>query len=165
MSSSYLHPATRLATPVPGYAATIWAAASGEHLLLAVGSAEGGQQLQIPATEAGLKRLMQILRARAAGARARAQAPPAQGLELWKQQREQHKQFHCGGAVVASCLFCKGEARDARMRARAVAEGGSGGVVSSSKKLGTGPDTVIVRRVTPPGKNYSQQYSMEELGL
>lgn len=159
MSSSYLHPATRLATPVPGYAATIWAAASGEHLLLAVGSAEGGQQLQIPATEAGLKRLMQILRARV---RARAPAPPAQGLELWKQQREQHKQFHCDGAVVASCLFCKGEARDARMRARAIAEGG---VVSSSKKLGTGPDTVIVRRVTPPGKNYSQQYSMEELGL
>ena len=165
MSSSYLHPATRLATPVPGYAATIWAATSGEHLLLAVGSAEGGQQLQIPATEAGLKRLMQILRARAAGARARAQAPPAQGLELWKLQREQHKQFHCDGAVVASCLFCKGEARDARMRARAMAEGGSGGVVSSSKKLGTGPDTVIVRRVTPPGKNYSQQYSREELGL
>ena len=162
MSSSYLHPATRLATPVPGYAATIWAAASGEHLLLAVGSAEGGQQLQIPATEAGLKRLMQILRARA---RAPAAAPPAQGLELWKQQREQHKQFHCDGAVVASCVFCKGEARDARMRARAMAEGGSGGVVSSSKKLGTGPDTVIVRRVTPPGKNYSQQYSMEELGL
>jgi len=165
MSSSYLHPATRLATPVPGYAATIWAAASGEHLLLAVGSAEGGQQLQIPATEAGLKRLMQILRARAAGARAQAQAPPAEGLELWKQQREQHKQFHCGAAAVASCIFCKGEARDARMRARAMAEGGSGGVVSSSKKLGTGPDTVIVRRVTPPGKNYSQQYSMEELGL
>ena len=165
MSSSYLHPATRLATPVPGYAATIWAAASGEHLLLAVGTAEGGQQLQIPATEAGLKRLMQILRARAAGARAQAQAPPAQGLELWKQQREQHKQFHCDGAVVASCVFCKGEARDARMRARAMAEGGAGGVVSSSKKLGTGPDTVIVRRITPPGKNYSQQYSMEELGL
>ena len=164
MSSSYLHPATRLATPVPGYAATIWAAASGEHLLLAVGSAEGGQQLQIPATEAGLKRLMQILRARAAGAKPK-QEPKAEGLELWKQQRKQHKQFHCDGAVVASCVFCKGEARDARMRARAMAEGGSGGVVSSSKKLGTGPNTVIVRRVTPPGKNYSQQYSMEELGL
>ena len=163
MSSSYLHPATRLATPVPGYAATVWAAASGEHLLLAIGTAEGGQQLQIPATEAGLKRLMQILRGRAAGAKPK-QAPPAQGLDLWKQQREQHKQFHCEpGAAIASCLFCKGEARDAKMRARAIAA--AGGTVSSSKKLGTGPDTVIVRRITPPGKNYSQQYSMEELGL
>ena len=165
MSSSYLHPATRLATPVPGYAATIWTAASGEHLLLAIGSAEGGQQLQIPATEAGLKRLMQILRARAAGARAQAQAqaPAAQELDLWKQQKDHHKQFHCGaGAAVASCVFCKGEARDKKMAARKAEIGGQ---VSSSKKLGNGPEAVIVRKITPPGRNYSQQYSMEDLGL
>jgi len=167
--TSYRSASTRLDTPVPGYAATIWTGSEEngqEHFFLAVPSAEGGQQIQIPATEAGLKKLVQILRARQmprARGRGRGRGEAPTGLNLWKQQREHHKKEH-GKIAVNSCLFCKGEARDRKMQARAC-QAPAPKAQPKVKKLGTGPDAVIVRRITPPGKNYSQQYSMEDLGL
>ena len=156
--ASYASPNTRLDTPVPSYAATIWLSPDGEHFFLAVPTAEGGQQVQVPITEAGMKKLAQLLRVRQMP---RASATGgATGLDLWKQQRVHHKKEH-QQHKSNGCIFCKGEARDEKLAERR----GLSPEGPKMKKLGTGPDTVIVRRVTPPGKNYSQQYSMEDLGL
>ena len=154
--------ATRLATPVPGYAATIWLSPDGEHFFLAVATAEGGRQHQLPATEAGLRKLQQVLKVLAKPAKAAGPAKPS-GIDLWKQQKEHHQKEHKLTAVN-SCIFCKGEARDKRMQARQFLPG----QVIESKKLGVGKDAVSVRRLAPTSSQLSASsadFNMEELGL